>query len=107
MAEAGHKEEFRNMVTTRVVAKYANSLRNHHKEVGGREGGKLMYRTMREGEEQWRRKRGRPTKANWFRSAGYTSVQYVPATKGSDLAHRVTKVLQTLPSPAGLKPQVQ
>ena len=42
MAEAGHKEEFRDMVTTRVVAKYANSLRNHHKEMEGKEGGKLM-----------------------------------------------------------------
>ena len=35
------------------------------------------------------------------------SVLYVPATKGSDLADRVTKVLETLPNPAGLKPRVQ
>ena len=107
MAEAGHKEDFRDMVTTRVVAKYANSLRNHHREMEGSEGGKVMYRTKREREEQWRREGGKPTKSNWFRSAGYTSVLCVPATKGSELASRVTKVLETLPSPDGLKPRVQ
>ena len=31
----------------------------------------------------------------------------MPATKGSELASRVTKVLETLPSPDGLKPRVQ
>ena len=90
-----------------MVAKYANSLRNHHREMEGREGGKVMYRTKREREEQWRKEGGKPNKSNWFRSAGYTSVLYVPATKGSELASRVAKVLETLPSPAGLKPRVQ
>ena len=83
MAEAGHKEEFRDMVTTRVGAKYCNSLRNNHREMQGSEGGKVMYRTKREKEEQWRREGGKPTKANWFLKAGFTSVLYVPATKGS------------------------
>ena len=35
------------------------------------------------------------------------SVLYVPATRGSELASRVAKVLYTLPSLAGLKPRVQ
>ena len=56
-----------------MSADFTSVLRNHYKELEGREGGKLMYWTKGEREEQWRREGGRPTKSNWFRSAGFTS----------------------------------
>ena len=107
MKEAGHTEEFRDMITTRVVAKYKNSARRHRMALEGREGGKAMYRTRREREVQWKEQGGRPTSSNWFRRAGYTSVLNVPASEGSELAGRVARVLEVVPGPSGLRPRAQ
>ena len=104
MMDAGHSQAFRDLITTRAVAKYGNSLRNHRK-VG--EGRRPMYRTREERERQWEEQGGRPTKANWFRKGGFTSVLDVPATPGSELAGRVEEVLRTVPGPGGCRPRVQ
>ena len=104
MLDAGHSQAFRDLITTRAVAKYSNSLRNHRK-VG--EGRRAMYRTREERERQWEEQGGRPTKADWFRKGGFTSVLNVPATPGSELAGRVEEVLRTVPGPTGSRPRVQ
>ena len=104
MLDAGHSQDFRDLITTRAVAKYSNSLKNHRK-VG--EGQRRMYRTREEREKQWEEQGGRPTKANWFRKGGYTSVINVPATSGSQLANRVEEVLQRTTLPEGCRPRVQ
>ena len=41
MLRCGHSEQFRSMITSRAVAKYRNSLKNHNS------GKKAMYRTAR------------------------------------------------------------
>ena len=55
MMKCGHKQEFRNMITCRAVAKYENSLENH------RSGVKVMYRKREEMISQWEREGGKPT----------------------------------------------
>ena len=106
MMEAGHSQQFRDMVTSRSVARYQNSLKNHMRKVRG-EGGRWLYRTKEERERQWEEQGGRSTKANWFRKGGHTSIMNVPATLGSELANRVKGVFQETTSPMGLRPGVQ
>ena len=77
MRRCGHKQEFRNMITCRAVAKYQNSLRNHL------EGKKVMYRTRKEMVHQWSQEGGKPTKSDWFKKSGATGVFNVAATKDS------------------------
>ena len=74
MMEAGHSQRFRDMVTSRSVARYQNSLRNHTRQERGEEGGRWLYRTKEEREAQWTEKGGRATKADWFRRGGHTSI---------------------------------
>ena len=50
MLDSGHSQDFRDMITSRAVAKYSNSLRNHNKQGPGRW---RMYRTREEREKQW------------------------------------------------------
>ena len=66
-----------------------------------------MYRTREERERQWEEQGGRPTKADWFRKGGFTSVLNVPTTPGSELAGRVEEVLRSVPGPTGCRPRVQ
>ena len=106
MMLAGHSEEFRDLITTRAVAKYLNSLDNHLKYLDG-SGGRRMYRTKEERADQRKREGGKASKADWFRKGGFTSVLNVPATQGSLLAKEVAKVLQEYTSPDGLRPRVQ
>ena len=107
MMEAGHSQRFRDMVTSRSVARYQNSLQNHRRKERGQEGGRWLYRTKEERARQWEEQGGRATKANWFRRGGHTSILNVPATVGSELADRVRKALQQTTSPPGLRPGVQ
>jgi hypothetical protein len=107
MMDAGHSEQFRDVITTRAVARYTTAMTNHLRQERGEEGGRWMYRTRQERERQWREKGGRSTKADWFRKGGATSVLNVPATEGSVLAARATEVLQQYTSPASLRPRVQ
>ena len=107
MMEAGHSQRFRDMVTSRSVARYRNSLRNHLRKERGEEGGRWLYRTKEERAAQWAEQGGKATKANWFRRGGHTSILNVPATLGSELANRVREVFQTTTAPPGLRPGVQ
>ena len=106
MMVAGHSQQFRDMVTSRSVARYQNSLKNHLRKERG-DGGRWLYRTKEERERQWEEQGGRASKANWFRKGGHTSIVNVPATLNSELANRVKKVFKETTSPQGLRPGVQ
>ena len=101
MLRCGHSEQFRSMITTRAVAKYRNSLKNHSS------GTKVMYRTRQEMTRQWEKEGGKPTKSDWFCKSGATGVLNIPASKDSRLAEAVQKALDTVPGPAGSKITVQ
>ena len=101
MLDCGHKEDFRNMITSRAVVKYNNSLKNHNS------GTKMMYRTRKEMTKQWAEEGGKPTKSDWLRKSGATSVFNVPAIKNSELALAVQEVLDTVPRHTGGKAKVQ
>ena len=68
-----------------------------------------MYRTRKEMTKQWAEEGGKPTKSDWFRKSGATSVFNVPATKNLELALAVEEVLYTGPGPTaqGGKAKVQ
>ena len=87
MKKCGHKEQFRDMITSRAVAKYDNSLSNHKDKT------KPMYRSKEEMVKQWKEKGGKPDKSSWFRKSGATGVFNVPASEGSKLAAVVRQVL--------------
>ena len=61
MMDSGHKEGFRDMVISRVVAKYLNSLERHNR------GLQPPFRTRDEREAAWSEAGGRPDKWDWFR----------------------------------------
>ena len=68
MMESGHKVAFRDMIISRVVAKYLNSLARH------RAGIQPLYRTKVEREASRSEAGGRPGKADWFRKSGASAV---------------------------------
>jgi hypothetical protein len=100
MMECGHAEAFRDLITTRAVARYQNSLKNHQK------GKKNMYRTREERRLQWEAQGGKATAADWFRKAGFTSKINIPATTDSKLAEAVQGALDTVPGPIGSRTKV-
>ena len=95
MMDSGHRMEFRDMVISRVVAKYLNSLRRHERGV------QPLYRTREEREAAWRNVGGRPDKSDWFRKSGASAILTVPATEGSKLAEKVKEALAAAPNPTG------
>ena len=56
--DSGHKEDFRDMIVTRVVAKYKDSLAKHLS------GAKPLYRTKVEREKARTETGGRPGKSD-------------------------------------------
>ena len=101
MKKCGHKEKFRDMITSRAVAKYNNSLSNHTNKT------KPMYRSKEEMVKQWKEKGGKPDKSNWFGKSGATGVFNVPASEGSKLAAVVRQVLDKEMGPKNSKIVVQ
>ena len=95
MMDSGHKEAFRDMIISRVVAKYLNSLARH------RSGLQPLYRTKGEREASKVEAGGRPGKADWFRKTGASAVITVPATVGGKLAAKVKEALAAAPNPTG------
>ena len=95
MMDSGHKEGFRDIVISRVVAKYTNSLERHQRGI------QPLYRTKEEREAAWRMVGGRPDKSDWFRKSGASAILTVPATEGSKLAEKVRQALAAAPNPTG------
>ena len=95
MMDSGHKEGFRDMIISRVVAKYINSLTRHVQGV------QPLYRTRSEREAAWKDVGGRPDKSDWFRKAGASAIVTVTATEGSRLAEEVKQALVAAPNPTG------
>lgn len=95
MMDSGHKEDFRDMIISRVVAKYTNSLARHMQGV------QTLYRTRAEREAARRDAGGRPDKSDWFRKAGASAIVTVTATEGSKLAEKVKEALAAAPNPSG------
>ena len=93
MMDSGHKEGFRDMVISRVVAKYLNSLERHNR------GLQPLYRTRDEREAAWSVAGGRPDKSDWFRKSGASAILTVPAPVGGRLAEKVKEA--TAPNPTG------
>ena len=97
MQECGYNEDFRGLVTVRIVSRYQNSLRNHH------EGRRRMYRSKREQQEQVEAAGGESSKSNWFKTGGATNVLWIPATPDSELARAVEAALARTAPPTGLR----
>ena len=95
MMDSGHKEGFRDMVISRVVAKYLNSLLRHNRGI------QPLYRTRDEREAAWGEVGGRPDKSDWFRKSGASAILTVPATAGGKLAEKVKVALAAAPNPTG------
>ena len=100
MLECGHAEAFRDLITTRSVARYQNSLKNHQRGI------KNMYRTREERRAHWAAQGGKATAADWFRKAGFTCKINIPATTDSKLAEAVQTALDTVPGPVGSRTKV-
>ena len=101
MRRAGHTERFRAMVTTRVVARYSTSLRNH------RWGRVRMYRSREEREEQREEQGGKTTASDWMRKSGATTIINVSATKDNKLALAIEQALASCPAPKDTVTKVQ
>ena len=99
--DSGHKENFRDMIISRVVAKYRNSLAKHECGI------KPLYRTKVEREKVRQEAGGRAGKADWFRKTGASAVLTVPATEGGRLAEKVKEALAAAPNPSGCKTLVR
>ena len=97
MMDCGHSAKFRDVVVSRVVARYQESLRKHQ---GGE---RPIYRTREEREEACKEAGGRPGRSDWFRKCGASTVISVPATEGSKLASKVREALAAAPDPTGCK----
>ena len=98
MAEAGHTEEYRKMIITRVLARYQTRLKNHESKT------KPMYRTRKEREAT--RSTCKTDKSNWFKKGGFTNTLTIPTTPGGKLASLVMKTLEKCPAPGGTKTKV-
>jgi hypothetical protein len=95
MMDSGHAEDFRDMIVSRVVARYQDSLDKHKRGV------RPLYRTKGEREAARAAAGGRPDKSNWFRRSGASAIITVPATQGGKLADRVREALAAAPDPTG------
>ena len=95
MMDCGHSANFRDVVVSRVVARYQESLRKHQ---GGE---RPLYRTREEREKACEEAGGRPGRSDWFRECGASTVISVPATDGSKLASKVREALAAAPDPTG------
>ena len=93
MFEAGHSDQFRVMILTRVVSKYQASLKRHLS------GERQLYRTRQERELCWAEQGGKATKSTWFRRAGLTTMLTIPTTPGSVLAKNVKGKLDSCNPP--------
>ena len=95
MMDSGHKLGFRDMIVSRVVAKYLHSLGRHERGIHP------IYRSREERDAAWAGAGGRPDKSDWFRKSGASAILTVPATEGSKLAEKVREALAAAPNPTG------
>ena len=98
MTEAGHTEQYRIMIMTRVSARYQKSLQNHQAQV------KPMYRSRTEREAAG--SGSKTEKSSWFRKGGFTNTLNIPATPGGKLASLVKEALARCPAPGNTKTRV-
>ena len=101
MMETGHTERFRGLVTTRVVARYRKTLRNH------RLGRVQMYRNREEREEQRAEQGGKTTASEWMRKSGATTIVNISATKDNKLTLAIEQALGSCPAPKDTLTKVQ
>ena len=95
MMDCGHSQSFRDVIISRVVARYTDSLARHlNKE-------RPLYRTKKEREDFKVSSGGKTDKSDWFRKAGATPVITVPSTVDSKLASKVKEALKSSPDPTG------
>ena len=95
MAWAGYTFKDREIVATRILAKYDTDIRNYTTE------GKNIYRSKTE-----RQNDIKATKSTWFRELGATATIKVPMTNNSALAKQLREVLVKFPGPKGTTTKV-
>ena len=90
MKWSGYSERTRELVGTRILARYNQSLSNFKTE------GRSLYRT-----KEVRNAILKEDKSTWFRKHGATTTLMVPTTKDSELAKRIREVVKRIPRPKG------
>ena len=95
MMECGHSQSFRDIVISRVVAKYLDSLARHMS------GERPLYRSREEREESVASSGGKSNKSDWFRKSGAVTVLTVASILGGRLASKVREALKAAPDPTG------
>ena len=96
MSQAGHTEQYRTMIITRVLARYQNSLKNHLNK------SRKMYRSRVEREAT----SNTTDKSSWFKKDGFTNTLAIPTTPGGRLAALVRKTLERCPAPGRTRTRV-
>ena len=99
MLRAGHSESFREVVLTRILARYDNNVRRDN------DGTKQMYRSMAERRTQ-RETEGKKDKANWFREGGFIATLTVPMTINDTIVTAVKTAVTKVPGPKYTKTKV-
>ena len=95
MMWSGHNRSARELVATRILAKFDSNMRNYN------ELNRPLYRSKAE-----RRLQEKPDKSDWFRTDGTTTTVVVPTTAGSQLANRVRECIKNNLRPKGTKVRV-
>jgi hypothetical protein len=99
MRTGGHSPQFRTVVAQRVLANYANIVKNDS------DNSKPMYRSKEERRKQ-KEEEGVSNKGTWFRKGGYTATYTVPATRDSTLVLSTRQALERTTGPDHTKVKV-
>ena len=91
----GYSQNTRELVATRILARFENNLFNYHHL------GRPLHRSKSE-----RRSEPKADKASWYRGDGTTTTITIPATAGSKLARAVRDTLLRVTGPTGTKVKV-
>ena len=82
--QGGHKQNFRNILTDRIIRNYLNIIQNH-------EDGNIMYRNAQAISDN---RKTTNNKTSWFKDKGYSHNFQVPASKDQILAKEVKEVIE-------------
>ena len=100
MAQCGHSESFRGVVTARAIGKYEKAWMNFQEE------GKEVYRSKGERKAQIEARGGKQDKASWFRDLGYQNTLVIPATVDGALGNSVKVAMEKTDPPFGFKTMI-
>ena len=90
MLWSGYSEKTRELLATRILARYSQNIRNFT------ELSRPLYRSR-----SMRQEVVKVDKSTWFREQGATAVLMLPTTRGSELAKRVRRMLESTTGPRG------